>query len=197
MQGVGAAVTSSNLLQTVYGFEPGRAGNRSRVGNPMADVFETKQGNLFLVPVVEAQCAKIWPVIGRPELVEDPRFTTLDARIANDSACAGALKEGLVRESAKTWEDQFSAAGVAACAILTLPEVLEDAQLAHRGTIRSMSGPIGDRDLFYTDTPFKITGEETGPDHPAPLVGAHTDVILNELGCGAEEIAALRAGAVV
>ena len=54
MQGVGAAVTSSNLLQTVYGFEPGRAGNRSRVGNPMADVFETKQGNLFLVPVVEA-----------------------------------------------------------------------------------------------------------------------------------------------
>ena len=76
MQGVGAAVTSSNLLQTVYGFEPGRAGTRSRVGNPMADVFETKQGNLFLVPVVEAQCAKIWPVIGRPELVEDPRFTT-------------------------------------------------------------------------------------------------------------------------
>ena len=163
----------------------------------MADVFETKQGNLFLMPVVEAQCAKIWPVIGRLELVEDPRFTTLDARIANDSACAGALKEGLVRESAKTWEDRFSAAGVAACAILTLPEVLEDAQLAHRSAIRSMPCPIGDRDLFYTDTPFKITGEETCPDHPAPLVGAHTDVILNELGYGAEEIAALRAGAVV
>jgi len=69
--------------------------------------------------------------------------------------------------------------------------------LAHRDAIRSMPGPIGDRDLFYTDTPFKIAGEETCPDHPAPLVGAHTDVILNELGCGAEEIAALRAGAVV
>ena len=69
--------------------------------------------------------------------------------------------------------------------------------MAHRGTIRSMPGSIGDLDLFYTDTPFKITGEETGPDHPAPLVGAHTDVILNELGYGVEEIAALRAGAVV
>jgi formyl-CoA transferase/succinate--hydroxymethylglutarate CoA-transferase len=112
------------------------------VGNPMADVFETKQGNLLLMPAVEAQCAKIWPVIGRPELIEDPRFTTLYARIANDSACAGALKEGLVRESAKTWEDRFSAAGVAACAILTLPEVLEDAQLAHRSAIRSMPCPM-------------------------------------------------------
>jgi crotonobetainyl-CoA:carnitine CoA-transferase CaiB-like acyl-CoA transferase len=197
MQGVGAGMMSPNLVQTAYGYEPELTGNKSLSGNPMATAFPTKSGMLLLLPAVDAQCAKIWPVVGRPELADDPRFATLDARIANEADCTAALTAGLAVEDAATWEQRFADAGVPAAAIRTLPEVLEDPQLAHRNSIRSMPGPVGGRDLIYTDTPFKISGEETGPDGPAPLIGAHTDAILGELGYSAEEITALRAGDVV
>jgi crotonobetainyl-CoA:carnitine CoA-transferase CaiB-like acyl-CoA transferase len=197
MQDVAAAFMSPNLLQAAYGFEPDLMGNKSLSGNPMATAFPTKAGVLLLIPATDAQCAKIWPVVGRPEFSDDPRFTTLDARLANHADCTAALMAGLASETAADWELRFAEAGVPAAAVLTLPEVLEDRQLAHRGTIQTMKSPADDRDLIHTRTPFKISGEETGPDCPPPLVGADTDAVLGELGYGADEIVALREASVV
>ncbi|MFT6582732.1 MAG: crotonobetainyl-CoA:carnitine CoA-transferase CaiB-like acyl-CoA transferase [Alphaproteobacteria bacterium] len=192
MQAVGAAIMSPNLIQTANGFEPQLVGNQSLTGNPVSDVFPTKNGQLLLVPAVDSQCAKVWPVIGRPELVDDPRFTTLDARIENKAECVAAVVAGLATEDAKTWESRFAEVGVPAAAVLTLPDVLEDPQLAHRNTLRTMPSPVDGRDLLYCDTPFKISDEETGPDGPAPLVGADTDAVLADIGYDAAKIATLR-----
>ena len=197
MQAVGAAIMSPNLIQTANGFEPKLVGNQSLTGNPVANVFPTKSGNLLLVPAMDSQCAKMWPVIGRADLAEDPRFATLDARIANKEDCTAAIVVGLATEDAKTWEARFGEVGVPAAAVLSLPEVLEDPQLAYRETLRTIPSPVDGRDLLYCDTPFKISDEETGPDRPAPLVGADTDEILADLGFDAAKIAELRSAKVI
>jgi crotonobetainyl-CoA:carnitine CoA-transferase CaiB-like acyl-CoA transferase len=192
MQGVAAAMASPNLLQTAYGYEPRRVGSRSLSGNPLADTHPTGKGVLLLMPATEAQSQRVWTVIERPELAADPRFATLDARVANHAECVAALHDALATADAVAWEQRFADAGVPAAAVSTLPEVLEDKQLAHRDAIRSVATPAIGRDTIYTDIPFKISGETTGADLPPPAVGADTDAVLSEIGFSRSEIETLR-----
>ncbi|MFP6757047.1 MAG: CaiB/BaiF CoA-transferase family protein, partial [Alphaproteobacteria bacterium] len=197
MQDVVAAMVSPNLLQTAHGFEPKLMGSRSLSGNPLAEIHPTKKGVLLLIPAVEAQSQRVWAVIGRPELAADPRFATLEARIANAVECHAVLREALAAADAKTWERRFIEAGVPAAAVATLPDVLKDGQLVHRNAIRSIPAPAVERDVIYCNTPFKISGEATGIDRPPPTLGADTDTVLSEHGYTRSEIEALRDSAAI
>jgi crotonobetainyl-CoA:carnitine CoA-transferase CaiB-like acyl-CoA transferase len=44
--------------------------------------------------------------------------------------------------------------------------------------------------------PIRINGQRL-PNRPAPLLGADTDVILTDLGIGADELAALKLAGIV
>ncbi len=196
MQDVAAAMVSPSLLQTLHGKEPKLMGSRSLAGNPLAETHPTQDGVLLLMPAIEAQSLRVWAVIGKPELSEDPKFSTLEARIENEEECLATLHEALASADAKTWEQRFADAGIPAAAVSTLPEVLADRQLAHRKHIRSVTAPeVGD--VIYCGTPFKISGEETGADRPPPLVGADTDAVLSEFGFSTAEITTLREASVV
>lgn len=192
MQDVGASLMAPNLLQTVFGFEPSLMGSRSLSGNPVADTHPTQDGVLLLMPAIEAQTAKIWGVIGRPDMGEDERFATLEARIENETSCLHELRAALSKDTSDNWEKRFAAAGVPAAAVLTLPDVLEDPQLAHRQFFGETPSPVDGRPLPYSKTPFKVTGEETGVSIPPPLVGVDTDSILSEFGYSPDDIASLR-----
>ena len=197
MQDVGASLTSPNLLQTVFGFEPVRMGSRSLSGNPVADTHPTKDGILLLMPAIEAQTAKVWGVIGRPEMAEDSRFSTLQARLEHESECLQELRTALSEDTAANWEKRFAAAAVPAAAVLQLPDVLSDPQLAHRQLFGETQSPMDGRALPHTNIPFKVTGEETGADVPPPLVGADTEAVLAEIGYNVSEIESLRERAVI
>ena len=86
------------------------------------------------MPAIEAQTAKVWGVIERPEMSNDVRFATPEARIANEAACLALLHEALAEDWSANWERRFAAAGVRR-RVLRLPDMLDDA-LAHRGTIK-------------------------------------------------------------
>lgn len=197
MQDVGASMTSPNLLQTAFGFEPSLMGSRSLSKNPIADTHPTKDGVLLLMPAIEAQSVKVWGVMGCPELGEDPRFATLEARVENEAACYAAIHEQLSHDTAVNWERRFAEAGVPAAAVSRLPDVLADPQVAHRQSIGATTSPVDGRALPYTNTPFKISDEETGPQRPPPTVGADTDTIMAELGYDSTSIQALRDKAVI
>lgn len=192
MQDVAAGMVSPSLLQTMHGKEPKLMGSRSLAGNPLAETHPTKQGVLLLMPAIEAQSKKVWEVIGLPELMSDPRFATLEARIENEVECLSILRDALAQEDAQTWEDRFAEAGIPAAAVASLPNVLADPQLAHRGSIRSIAAPALDAEVAYCNTPFKISDETTGADCPPPAVGVDTDAVLAEYGFTDSEIAALR-----
>ena len=192
MQDVAAGMVSPSLLQTIYGSEPKLMGSRSLSGNPLADTHPTKDGVLLLMPAIETQSLHVWSVIGSPEMATDPRFSTLEARMENETECLHILHEALAPEDAKTWEQRFADAGIPAAAVATLPDILSDAQIAHRNSIRTIPAPAVGGKATYCTTPFKISGEETGAAYPPPTVGADTDAVLSEFGYSKKEIAALR-----
>ena len=108
------------------------------------------------------------------------------------NAEARAETEALATEDAETWEQRFADAGIPAAAVATLPDILSDAQIAHRNSIRTIPAPAVGGKATYCTTPFKISGEETGAAYPPPTVGADTDAVLSEFGYSKKEIAALR-----
>ena len=84
-----------------------------------------------------------------------------------------------------------------AAEVLQLPAVLSDPQLAHRQLFGETLSPTDGRPLPYTNTPFKVSGEETGTNVPPPMVGGDTEAVLTEIGYGAAEIKSLRDRAVI
>ena len=95
--------------------------------------------------------------------------------------------------NAKTWESRLSAAGVPAGAVLTIPQMTEEPQIAERALLKSGSAPTGVDGSFRTvGAPFRLNGDRSNTLQSTPNLGEHTDIVLKELGFSGEEAAAFR-----
>jgi crotonobetainyl-CoA:carnitine CoA-transferase CaiB-like acyl-CoA transferase len=79
---------------------------------------------VFLAVASDAEWRRCWETIERPDLADDVRFATAEARANNDAALATKLTEALGRRSASEWEERFVANRVAGMrADITTPGV--------------------------------------------------------------------------
>ena len=180
------------------GVVPELLGNRSQARSPISDVFPTGKGYLLLAAATAGHFPQLCKAIGRPDLIEDPRFTTRDLRRENGDALRAELIETFAQADAATWETRIAAAGVPCSAVATIPEALVSPQVEHRGMLTRFPGPPGfGREAVALNAPFQLDRDGPGTDMPAPLLGQHTDAILAELGFGEPEIRALRAEGVI
>ena len=70
--------------------------------------------------------------------------------------------------------------------------VLEDPHLRDRGAFVECDHPAAGP-LPYTGAPFRLTASPATPLQPAPLLGEHTDTVLQQrLGLSPQELGALR-----
>jgi len=143
--------------------------------------------------------ARLLAALGRPDLAEDPRFSTPIARRQNWPALRMIIGEWLA--GFKTAEDALDALGAARipCApVLTPAEVAVHPHLEARRAFPEVSHPAR-KAVRVTGTPFHLDGQPVGPRAPAPYdVGEHTRAVLaGVLGYPAERIEALQnAGAI-
>jgi len=171
-------------------------------GNPRPGMVVHKIGHRYLAFQVVGG-SELWPrllkVMERPELANDPRFATADARRANWRA----LREVIVR-----WLDDFASVDAAIevltkarlpCAPVLRPaEVIAAPQLAERKFFPALSHPARG-DVRVTASPYHLDGKPVHPQGPAPhRVGQHTrDVLANLLGYDEKRISALLASRAV
>ncbi len=134
--------------------------------------------------------------IDRPEIADDPRFATVEARWENRDAL-NAIVEGWTRGRDKHEAMRvLGGAGVPCGACQDTGEVLEDPHLRARGMIVDLEYPA--RGAYKTvGCPIVMSDSPAEVARP-PLLGEHTDELLAGLcGVGAEEAARLRRDGVV
>src|ERR1700674_1213785 len=134
-----------------------------------------------------AHWRRLLEVIGRKDLIGDPRFDTAAARLKHepevDAMIAAWPRQHDKREAMRV----LGGAGVPAGAIFDTMDVTEEADFARRGIMQTLEHPIAG--------PFKMPGwpvrlgGRTPDVKPSPLLGQHTSEVLSEwLGLDAGQI---------
>ncbi|MFE4575849.1 CaiB/BaiF CoA transferase family protein [Streptomyces chartreusis] len=133
--------------------------------------------------------------LGRADLTDDPRFATSSARVAHREELNAVVAERCARSDADEILKDLEAISIACAGVNDVAAFLDHPVLAGRDRWRDVAVPGGATARALLP-PADLAGVPARMD-PVPAVGEHTEAILTELGRTGEEIAALRADAVV
>ena len=146
--------------------------------------------------VMGANNQKLWQqlcqLIGRPELLEDERFSTISLRLANRPALETELERSFRQHPKDYWVSTLLAAGIPAGPILSYPEAFGSEHAIARGMRMEIGHPVEGK-VPNIGFAVKLSGTPQQVRRHPPLLGEHTQAILTELGLSAEERAELQA----
>ena len=186
-----AALSHFAMNYLVSGEVPERRGNGGYGGVP-SQAFQCSDKKIFLVAGNNGQFARLCQAIGRPDLLQDARFSQTAGRIANRPALIEALNQIFPNGTAAEWLTALDEAGVAAGPVNDIAEALQEPQIRHREMVREVDHAIG-VPLKILANPIRFSETPIDGYTAPPTVGQHTDEVLEDLGFAAAERDDLRA----
>jgi crotonobetainyl-CoA:carnitine CoA-transferase CaiB-like acyl-CoA transferase len=135
-------------------------------------------------------------VIGREDLLADPRFATNDARVQHRAEIVPVLSEIFRTHKREHWIALLEAQDIPACKVNALEDILAHPQIAANGAVGEREDATRGRIRTLTP-PLKLSDTPTSLERLAPMLGEHTDEVLREFGLSEAEVAELRAARVV
>ncbi|MES2399502.1 MAG: CaiB/BaiF CoA-transferase family protein [Pseudomonadota bacterium] len=190
-----ATLSNQAMNYMVSGKIPKRNGNLHPNIQPQ-DVYACSDGAVILAVGNDGQYAKLCRTLGHPEWIDDPRFSVNAERARNRDVLGQLLRDAFGLRKRADVIAALDEAGVPCGPINNISEVFEDPQVIHRGMQMTMAHPAG-VDVPQVASPMRFAEASLRYDLPPPLLGEHSDMVLESLGYTQEEISALRAGGVV
>ena len=181
------------ISHTGYGKRPTpRMGNGS---NPFVSLYPCAPGGandyVFVMAVNPRMWAAVCRTIGKPELLEDGRFSSAAARQQNGAELTAEIAAWTRTKTKKEAMTELAEAGVCASQIYETSDLFDDPHLVERDFIHDLAHPEHG-DIRLLGWPARMSASSVAIE-PAPLLGQHTDNVLEEdLGLTAEQIASLR-----
>jgi itaconate CoA-transferase len=177
------------------GEEPARVGMRHHYVTPYGPYLagDGQYVNLAVASAAdwEVFCRK---VIDKPEMLEDPRFSTVEGRRKNRAELEEAIEKTFLEKDHKHWLEQLKKAELPHGIVRGIAQVLAHPQVAARKLVREAESPVGR--VPVVANALKMSGSEARYDR-IPGLGEDSDAILRELGYDREQIANLRTEKVI
>lgn len=174
----------------ITGDEPRRMGNGQPTVAPAADVMPTLDGALVVSAYSEIHFARLCRLLGKPDLPQDSRFSSNQARVANRPAMLAELHEVFATMTSDHAMELLSTNGVVAGRINTYGEVRKSPDLEASGMFVTATDADGVESTVLR-SPWKLESVGDLPVTAAAALGEHTSVVLTELGYDDASIAEL------
>ena len=178
------------------GRHPVRQGSRDPYSAP-ANVFLATDGYVYIHGGTDALFPRLCGVIGRDDLVADPRNADITGRLANVGALESAVTDWTQHRTRAEIEVAMAAAGVPCGPVASIEEMTASAQLQARGMFVEVDHPSMGRAVVI-GTPVKLAATPGAIRKAAPAVGEDNDRVYGEvLGLDPDRIAELRRSGVI
>jgi formyl-CoA transferase len=184
------------LTVGAMGVDYPRSGNEYCFAAP-ANVYEAKDGRVFLGVLLDSHWKILAGVIGRPDLADDSSpYTTIPGRLAARDAVNALMAEWTSTRTVAEVMETLNGAGLPVAPVRTYAEAASDPHVQARGMLQDVVHAGGAR-IPVTGPAAKFSRTPTAVRTPAAALGAHSEEILGELGYDAERIARLKAASVI
>jgi crotonobetainyl-CoA:carnitine CoA-transferase CaiB-like acyl-CoA transferase len=155
-----------------------------------SQLFRTANGWVFIMAQMPKFYHKLVEALGRPDLLTDPRFATIPARLAHRDALTQELDAVLMSQTTAHWVSKL--AGAVPCApVYDVAQALDNPFLDETAMITQVDHPER-ASLRVLANPIRLNGARL-PASAGPGIGADTDAILAGLGYAPTQVAALKA----
>jgi crotonobetainyl-CoA:carnitine CoA-transferase CaiB-like acyl-CoA transferase len=162
-----------------------------------ADTYRTADGWITVQTIGRDMFARWARLVGREELIEDPRFADDLLRADNRETITQAMEAWLVNRTTPQALADLEGARLPAGPVLDLGQVLDDPQVKARELLQYVDYPGAPKPVPLANPAVRLSATPGGIRHRAPTLGEHTDEILGELGYSDAEIQALHVAKVV
>jgi formyl-CoA transferase len=163
--------------------------------NPFLSLYPCKPGGsndyVFIMAIKQRMWLALFKAIGKPDLLEDPRFKEFNARRRNLDQLRQEITSWTLQHTKDEAMKIIAEAGVPASKVFDTKDLFEDPHLMERGFVHELHHPAHG-DIKLLGWPARMS--ESNVDLiAAPTLGQHTDEVMTEfLGLSAEEIARFR-----
>ena len=162
---------------------------------PLTRAYRTRDGRYIQLMLLDPE--RYWrplcSMVGRENLIADPRFVSVEARTENGGAICDALDAAIAERDWSDWKPIFEAWDAPWELVQNIHEVAADPQAAANGYLFDVEVEDGTQ-IKLAAGPVGFDGRHAPLDpRRAPLLGEHTEEILTSLGLGAADLERLRA----
>jgi crotonobetainyl-CoA:carnitine CoA-transferase CaiB-like acyl-CoA transferase len=154
--------------------------------------FATSDGYVVVATRQEIFWQKLCSVLEHPDLAGDPRFADNASRVKNREVLVPLLEQIFRTRTAADWLARLRAADVPAAPVNNVDDAFAEPPVKEREMIVEYDHPQVGK-VRLPGNPIKMSGMGGTISNPAPMLGEHTDAVLQTLlHLSEKEIAALR-----
>lgn len=161
-----------------------------RQTSPYRRPYRTSDGYISVMVYNDKQWREFFKLIGQPQLIEDDRFNSINARTENISLAYQMVEQQLSAKTTADWLEIFERVSIPASKVNSIEDLLSDPHLnevemfttqAHptEGPVRVVRSP-----MRFSRTPAEIR-------NLAPVLGADAAAVLSDAGFTESEISEL------
>ena len=181
---------------SLTGQVPSRVGNRTTISAPR-NVYKTRdQKYVALSASVQSMAVRVFEAIGRPDLIDDPRFKTNSDRLDNNDELDAIIQEFIGQYTQQENLAFFRKHAVTVGPVYDVAELIEDEHIVEREVMVQLpDAQIGSLPMHnviprLSRTPGRLR-------KPAPELGQDTSAILGAIGIDAAQLNDLKQKGVI